>query len=155
MIKSTFVFLFSLLFIQLLAQDSRLAEQYFQDGEYEKAGVLFSKLLEQNKTQSYFFNRTTECLIYQDKMTEAETLVKKQLKFYPDEAGNYVVYGNLLEKMGNMNLANEQFKKAIDKLPIDRNKINSLAGTFVNMTKYDLSEVHNNALLFHRQQWHT
>ncbi|MEP7320434.1 MAG: tetratricopeptide repeat protein, partial [Saprospiraceae bacterium] len=123
----------------IAAQDSRLAEQYFQDGEYEKAGTLFSKLLEQNKAQTYFFNRTIECLIYQDKMTDAETLVKKQLKAFPDEAGNYVVYGNLLEKMGSPVLADEQFKKSIDKLPIDRNKINSLAGTFINMSKYDLA----------------
>jgi tetratricopeptide (TPR) repeat protein len=105
----------------------------------KRPGTLFAKLLDQNKTQSYFFNRTTECLIYQDKMAEAEVLVKKQLKAFPDEAGNYVVYGNLLEKMGNTALAEEQFKKAIDKLPADRNKINSLAGTFINMSKYDFA----------------
>ncbi|MBP8942708.1 MAG: hypothetical protein KBG76_10930, partial [Saprospiraceae bacterium] len=106
----------------LSGQDARLAEQYFQDGEYEKAGILFAKLLDQNKNQNYYFNRLTDCLIYQDKTAEAETLVKKQLKSFPDEAGNYVVYGNLLDKMGQPDGAAEQYKKAIDKLPNDRSK---------------------------------
>ncbi|MBK9928790.1 MAG: tetratricopeptide repeat protein [Saprospiraceae bacterium] len=123
----------------LSGQDARLAEQYFQDGEYEKAGILFAKLLDQNKNQNYYFNRLTDCLIYQDKTAEAETLVKKQLKSFPDEAGNYVVYGNLLEKMGQPDAAAEQYKKAIDKLPNDRSKITSLAGNFINMSKFDFA----------------
>ncbi len=123
----------------LSGQDARLAEQYFQDGEYEKAGILFAKLLDQNKNQNYYFNRLTDCLIYQDKTAEAETLVKKQLKSFPDEAGNYVVYGNLLDKMGQPDAAAEQYKKAIDKLPNDRSKITSLAGNFINMSKFDFA----------------
>ena len=123
----------------LSGQDARLAEQYFQDGEYEKAGILFAKLLDQNKNQNYYFNRLTDCLIYQDKTAEAETLVKKQLKSFPDEAGNYVVYGNLLDKMGQPDGAAEQYKKAIDKLPNDRSKITSLAGNFINMSKFDFA----------------
>jgi tetratricopeptide (TPR) repeat protein len=123
----------------LKAQDSRLAEQYYQDGEYEKAGVLFEKLLEQNKNNNYFFNRLTESLIFQDKIQEAEVLVKKQLKSYPEDAGNYVVYGNLLEKKGSPDLAIEQYKKAIEKVAHDRGRITSLAGSFINMSKYDLA----------------
>ena len=123
----------------LSGQDARLAEQYFQDGEYEKAGILFAKLLDQNKNQNYYFNRLTDCLIYQDKTAEAETLVKKQLKSFPDEAGNYVVYGNLLDKMGQPDAAAAQYKKAIDKLPNDRSKITSLAGNFINMSKFDFA----------------
>ncbi len=137
MIKHICTVLFISFSFLLFAQDSRLAEQYFQDGEYEKAGVLFSKLLDQNKTQSYFFTRLTDCLIYQDKMEEAEILIKKQLKTNPDEASIYVIYGNLLEKMGQSIPAAEQYKKSIDKLPNDRSKITSLAGNFINMSKYD------------------
>lgn len=123
----------------ILGQDSRLAEQYYQDGEYEKAAVLFDKLLDQNKNNNYYFNRLTESLIYQDKIQEAEVLVKKQLKAYPEDAGNYVVYGNLLEKKGVPDQALEQYKKAIEKVPHDRGRITSLAGNFINMSKYDLA----------------
>ena len=76
-----------------VAQDTRLAEQYYQDGEYEKAGILFQKLLDQSKANTHFFNRLTDCLVYQDKIDDAESLVKKQLKSFPDESANYVVYG--------------------------------------------------------------
>ncbi|MDZ4707021.1 MAG: tetratricopeptide repeat protein [Saprospiraceae bacterium] len=132
-----YIICFSPFFI--IAQDSRLAEQYYQDGEYEKAGVLFEKLLEQNKSNNYFFNRLTESLIYQDKIQEAEVLVKKQLKSYPEDASNYVVYGNLLEKKGSPDLAVEQYKKSIEKVAHDRGRITSLAGSFINMSKYDLA----------------
>ena len=118
-----------------VAQDTRLAEQYYQDGEYEKAGILFQKLLDQSKANTHFFNRLTDCLVYQDKIDDAESLVKKQLKSFPDESANYVVYGTLLEKKGQPDLAKEQFKKAIDKLPSDRSKITSLAGGFINLSK--------------------
>ncbi|MEP7266802.1 MAG: tetratricopeptide repeat protein [Saprospiraceae bacterium] len=133
------IVLFLSLNFALISQDSRLAEQYYQDGEYEKAGILFSKLLDQNKSNTYYFNRLSDCLVYQDKIDDAEILVKKQLKSYPDEAGNYIVYGNLLEKKGQPQLAEEQFKKSIDKLPNDRGKITSLAGAFVNLSKYDFA----------------
>ena len=139
MIKIFSTFLLNACTTILSGQDARLAEQYFQDGEYEKAGILFAKLLDQNKNQNYYFNRLTDCLIYQDKTAEAETLVKKQLKSFPDEAGNYVVYGNLLDKMGQPDAAAEQYKKAIDKLPNDRSKITSLAGNFINMSKFDFA----------------
>lgn len=122
-----------------IAQDTRLAEQYYQDGEYEKAGILFQRLLDQNKANTHFFNRLTECLIYQDKIEDAESLVKKQLKAFPDEPGNYMVYGNLLEKKGLPDQAADQFKKSIDKLPNDRSKITSLAGAYINQSKYDLA----------------
>ncbi len=136
--KIAFAFLFSFAStFSISAQESRLAEQYYQDGEYEKAGILYSKLLEQNKSQTYLFNRLVDCLIFQEKLQDAETIVKKQLKAYPEEAGNYVVYGSLLEKTGHADQAAEQFKKAIDKVPNDRNKIMTLAGTFSTMTKYD------------------
>lgn len=121
------------------SQDTRLAEQYYQDGEYEKAGILFQKLLDQSRANTHFFNRLTDCLIYQDKIEDAEALVKKQLKAFPDESANYVVYGTLLEKKGQQDLAKEQYKKAIDKLPSDRSRITSLAGGFINLSKYDLA----------------
>ena len=137
--KSFHLFLILLLAGTGFSQDARLAEQYFQDGEYEKAAVLFNKLLDQNKSNNYFFNRLTESLIYQDKMLEAEAIAKKQLKSFPDDAANYVVYGTLLEKKGEPKLAEEQFLKAIEKVPHDRGKITSLAGSFINMSKYDLA----------------
>ena len=55
--------LFSLL-IALLAvpivsfgQDQKLAQQYFADGDYERAMVLFKKLVETTQGNTYFMER--------------------------------------------------------------------------------------------------
>jgi tetratricopeptide (TPR) repeat protein len=132
-----YLFFYFFIGLSVAAQDSRLAEQYYQDGEYEKASILYQRLLDQNKANTHYFNRLTECLVYQDQIDVAENLVKKQLKSFPDVAANYTVYGTLLEKKGLPKEAEEQYRKSIEKLPADRGVITSLAASYINLSKYD------------------
>ena len=39
--------------VQLLGQNARLAQQYFSDGEYEKAAILYEKLYEKKALCDY------------------------------------------------------------------------------------------------------
>ena len=39
------------------AQDARLAQQYYQNGEYEKAAVMFERLYRANETQDFYYDR--------------------------------------------------------------------------------------------------
>ena len=39
------------------AQDPRLGEQYYRNGEYEKAAVIFEQLYNKNPSRDYYFNR--------------------------------------------------------------------------------------------------
>lgn len=137
--------LFSLILVvfgvigSLRAQDSRLAQQYFQDGEYEKASVLFGKLYEQNEDNEYFFDRYIDCLIALEQYDECEKVVKKQLKKFPKNIQLYVTYGRLLESQYKDNEALEQYQAAIKKLSADRFEIIKLANAFAGQLKYDLS----------------
>ena len=38
-------------------QDPRLAEQYYRNGEYEKAAVIFQQLYKKEPSRDYYFNR--------------------------------------------------------------------------------------------------
>ncbi|MEM9821036.1 MAG: hypothetical protein AAF985_08185 [Bacteroidota bacterium] len=136
-IKSLIPFL--LLVFSMQAQDPQLAQQYYRNGEYEKAGVLFEKLYKQNTENDYYFNQYIECLLFQEKYAECEKIVKKQIKKKSNQVELYVTYGNVFEKQYQDQKAKEQYEKAIKKLPADRFPITKLANSFTRLQKYDLA----------------
>ena len=125
--------------LSLSAQDPQLAQQYFQNGEYEKASSLFKILYDKNNGNDYYFNKYIESLIYLEAFDESEQIIKKQIKAQPDNMQLYVTYGNLFEKQYRDYDANAQYSKAIKKLEADRFKITKLANAFTNLQKYDLA----------------
>jgi len=120
-----------------LAQDSKLAQQYYQDGEFEKAAVLYQKLYVQNNKNDFYFDRYIECMLAAQKFSEVEEALKKELKDSPDNIRLYVTYGNLYERQFQEDKAKEQYEKAIKKMPADQYQITRLAGAFSNLSKYD------------------
>lgn len=133
----------ALLFLPLLssAQTSKLAQQYYRDGEFEKASVLYKKLYEaqSNPRNDFYFDRYLNCLLSLEEYGEMEKVIKKELKKNPKNVKLHVAYGNLFERQFNDAAANEQYEKAIKKLPADRFAITKLASAFTNLTKYDLA----------------
>ncbi len=122
----------------LQAQDPRLANQYYDNGEYEKAAALYEKLYQQNAGDLYF-NRYVECLMSLRQFGECEKVLLKEIKKEPKKGSLYVTYGNLYERMNQPEQAEEQYRKAIDKLPPDHNAVVQLASSFTNQAKYDLA----------------
>lgn len=123
----------------LSAQDARLAQQYFQNGEYEKAAAIYERLYETNNSGSYFFDRYVTCLIEMGDYKNSEKVIKKQLKSNPSDVSLYVTFGNLYERQYEEAKAVEQYKLAVDKLPADATSIIRLGNAFINLTKYDLA----------------
>ena len=133
--------LFLLLTVPLLLKGQpspQLAEQYFQNGELEKAAVLYEKLYAQN-TGDYYFERYLSCLMDLNRFEEAEKIITKQIKKEPSKSTLYVQLGKLYERQNKEPAAAEQYKKAIDKLPGDRYVVDNLAATFNAMARYDLA----------------
>ncbi|MEL7020169.1 MAG: tetratricopeptide repeat protein, partial [Bacteroidota bacterium] len=133
----TFVLLF---FAQLgIAQDAKLAQQYFKDGEYEKAATVYESLYKKNERNDYYFDQYIESLLALEQYEEAEKTIKKQLKKNPKAVKLYVTYGNLFERKYEDDAAQKQYETAIKKLPADRFAIIKLANAFVTLTKFDLA----------------
>ena len=125
--------------ILLQGQDPKLAQQYYQNGEYEKAGVLYEKLFKQNSKNNYYFNRFIDCLLALEQYGECEKVIKKRLKKDPKQVQLYVTYGNIFERQYKEDEAKAQYVKAIKKLPSERFAVTQLANAFVNLTKYELA----------------
>jgi tetratricopeptide (TPR) repeat protein len=123
----------------LNAQEAKLAQQYFYDGEYEKAVVLYEKLLQQQENNEYVFDRYIDCLLQLQRYADIEKAVARVLRKNPDDGKLYVYLGRALEQQYKEEEANTQYRKAIEKLPKDRYAIMRLANTFGGLNKVDLA----------------
>lgn len=128
---------FSLNLAGLLAQDLNLANQYYNNGEFEKAATLYGQLLERDDRNDAFFNRYVECLLNLERYEECEKTIKKQLKKTPENVSLYVTYGNLFDRMDKTAEAETQYQRAIEKLAPDYASVNRLASLFMAGAKYD------------------
>lgn len=122
-----------------VGQNARLAQQYFQNGEYEKAAELYSDLYQSNGNNDFFFDRYFDCLLALENYSEAEEVIKRQIRRDDGKARLYVSYGTLLERLNRYEEAEEQFKVAIESLPADQYSVTRLANAFIRQTKYNFA----------------
>lgn len=93
-----FLFLLAILVsVAVSAQNSKLADQYYLEGEYEKAGDLYLKLHETAKLNNNFiyFNKYIECLLALHQYEQAEKDIQEQMKAQPDDFSMLVTLGNV------------------------------------------------------------
>jgi len=121
----------------LQAQDPNLANQYYADGEFEKAASVYGQLWEADERNEYFFNRYVECLLNLQQYEQSEKVIKKQLKKNPENAPLYVTYGSLFERQNKPTEAGLQYDKAIEKVAADFAAVSRLANIFVQKSKFD------------------
>ena len=128
-----------LMTLEAIGQNSKLADQYYLEGEYQKAGDLYLKLHETAKKNNNFiyFNKYIECLLAMQAYDQAEKEIKDQMKAQPDDFSMLVTLGNVQERIGNYEDAQASYKLAIEKLPAKIDAITRLGNAFLSQAKYD------------------
>lgn len=124
---------------QLSAQESKLAEQYFQNGEYEKAGQLFQRLYDAQSSSEYYLDRYIDCLLKLKQFAEGEKVLKRELKKNPQAVKLYVSLGKLLESQDRHDEAEKQYQTAIAEMPADQYQIILLGNALAQAQKNDLA----------------
>ena len=121
------------------SQNSKLADQYYLEGEYRKAADLYVKLHETaRKNNNYtYFNKYIECLLALRDYENAEAEIMKQMQSEPDDYSMLVTLGNVQERRGHYEDAQASYKMAIEKLPARMDAITRLGNAFINQAKYD------------------
>jgi tetratricopeptide (TPR) repeat protein len=122
-----------------VAQTSRLAMQYFETGEFEKAASLFRELYEKDPRSTFYFDKYIESLLAMDAFEESEKVVKARLKKEPQNLALYVTQGKILEAQFKDDEAEKLYEEAIRRMPTDRLAVVKLGNEFVNMNKFDLA----------------
>ena len=121
-------------------QEANLANHYYKAGEYEKSAVLYKKLAERKNFNEYYFNQYIESLLALEDFDTAESSLQQAINLHPRNIELYVTYGNLRERQGRTDEADEKFRLAISKLGIEnRNSISRLGNSFSRLIKYDLA----------------
>lgn len=120
-------------------QNSKLADQYYLEGEYQKAGDLYLKLHETaKKNNNYaYFNKYIECLLALRDYESAERQIREQMQTQPDDFSMLVTLGNVQERMGKYEDAQVSYRTAIEKLPPRMDAITRLGNAFISQAKYD------------------
>jgi tetratricopeptide (TPR) repeat protein len=125
--------------ISLGAQEAKLAQQYFYDGEFEKAVVLFEKLFLQQENNEYYFDRYMDCLLQLQRYGDVEKTVARMQRKYPEDGKYYIMLGRSFEQQFKQQEATAQYRKAIERLPKDRYAVVRLANLFSSLNKLDLA----------------
>ncbi len=137
--KVVFSFLILLVAFSSQAQMSRLANQYYQNGEYEKAAELYEKIVTsgQKNSDSYVL-RLIDCLITLKEYDKGESILKKRISEKPNDVQNYVTLGNLYERKGDGDASEKQYNKAIHSLENNhsRSAIYNLARAFTSLAMF-------------------
>lgn len=123
----------------LAGQDSKLANEYYRTGEYEKAAQMYKMLAEKTRYNDYYFNRYIESLLSLEEYDQSEKELKAQLKRFPKNVQLYVTYGNIYERKGQQAEADAQYAKAVKNLKADKVSISNLGNAFTRLSKYDLA----------------
>ena len=136
---SSLLFAFFLLSIGLQAQESKLAEQYFQNGEYQKASQLFQRLYDTQSSSEYYLDRYIDCLLKLKQYKEGEQVLQRELKKNPAAVKLYVSLGKLLEEQDRSEEAEDQYRTAIREMPADQYQIILLGNALARDQKIDLA----------------
>ncbi len=128
-----------LLSLEASSQNSKLADQYYLEGEYQKAGDLYLKLHETARKNNNFiyFNKYIECLLALREYDQAEKEIQAQMKSTPDDFSMLVTLGNVQERIGNYEAAQASYRMAIEKLPARMDAVTRLGNAFLGQAKYD------------------
>jgi len=123
---------------QMAPDDTALAVQYYQDGEFEKAAVILERLFARPNNDNYFdlyFSTLTKLKKYD----VAEKIAKKAIKQHPENDAYAIALGKLYQEKGDVQQANKIFNEMIAKLPKDEFKIRNLANNFYRYENYELA----------------
>jgi len=131
--------MFAGILVMAQGQQFKLAQHYYQNGEYEKAAGLYKKLSDQAGYNEYYYNQFIECLMATESYDQAIEDIQGTLKKRPQTLQLYVTYGNLLERQGKTSQGEEQYRTAIKRMGSDIASINALGNSFMRMTKYELA----------------
>ena len=125
--------------------DYLLGENYYRDGEYEKATQIFTKLYSKNPFNTSYLSRLISCYQETDQFLKAERLLKSIIKKNPKQGFLYVYLGYNYERQKLKELAQKNYNLALKSL----NKSTSFGGIIGRIFK-DYNLLDNSILAYEK-----
>ena len=118
------------------SQDEQLAMQYYKDKEYDKAVELFEKI-HAKKPDSYIYYYYYHALLELERYDDAEKMLKKQVKAYPNVPRYKVDQGYVYERAGDNAKAEKVYQECLKNLQAKETAVSELSNAFMSRGKYD------------------
>ncbi|HET6226575.1 MAG TPA: tetratricopeptide repeat protein [Bacteroidia bacterium] len=132
--------LFLLIGAGLIAQpstDEQLANQFYQNKEYDKALTYYDNLFNKKGGQT-FYTLYLNCLLETKDFKKAEKVVKKQIKQYQENLNFMVDLGTVYTKADDPEKAKTAWEQAIKAIKTDDQVFNT-ASAFIGIHQFDLA----------------
>lgn len=118
--------------------DAQLAAAYYSRGEYEKAIVYSEKVYESDPSKANFL-RLYDCYIQTKDLSNAEKILKKQVKKQPYDYDYPVMLGQFYEDNNQVEKADKVYDDLINELPNNASNIVSVFNAFRAKGKNDFA----------------
>ncbi len=118
------------------SQEEQLAMQYYKDKEYDKAVELFEKI-HAKKNDSYIYYYYYHALLELERYDNAEKMLKKQIKAFPNIQRYKVDLAYVYERSGDNQKADKNYQDCIKNLQAKEFAVNELCNAFMSRAKYD------------------
>lgn len=118
------------------SQDEQLALQYYRDKEYDKAVELFEKI-HNKKSDSYIYYYYYHSLLELERYADAEKMLKKQVRAYPNVQRYKVDLGYVYERAGENAKAEKIYQECLKNLQAKESAVSELNNAFMSRGKYD------------------
>ena len=129
---------FASLTVSAQTQEIELAREYYTKGDYAKAEDLYGKLIEQPRYFQAVYPDYLKVLLAQRNYKEAEKLVKKTIKRYPDMPNYQVDLGRVYQAEGNKVAAEKHYDKLVDQMKLA--EVIVVASAFMQNDLFDYAE---------------
>ncbi len=135
------VFLFGLFQLsgiaQITAYSDKLALQYYEQKEYEKANVYFEKLFDNNA--EVWYNYYYKSLVGAKDFSKAEKITKKQLKQNKNNVHLHVYLARIYRQQNDLKKEKESYEKSLKDLIAVQPYLQSLAVALTEDKQFDLA----------------
>lgn len=118
------------------SQEEQLAMQYYKDKEYDKAVELFEKI-HAKKPDSYIYYYYYHALLELERYNDAEKMLKKQVKAYPNVQRYKVDLGYAYERSGDNAKAEKIYQECLKNMQAKETAVSELNNAFMSRGKYE------------------
>lgn len=130
-------FLTSVLIVAQKTNDDKLALQFLEQKDYEKANVYLEKLFDKNPDMWY--NHYYTGLMGVKDFKSAEKISKKQIKRNPQQVNIYINIARIYREQGDTKKEHDNYQKAIKEVIPVQAYLSLLANAFMEEKLYDLA----------------
>ena len=97
------------------SSDVKLAQHYYENGEYDKALMYYEKLFHDHPSKIYFM-RYTDCLAKTGELKRAEKVFKKQVSANKNDQEYKIMLAKFYEEYDSVEKANDIYEELIEEL---------------------------------------